>query len=281
MFLALGASAAIGVDDEEVYVEPGSRFFASLYPNITIKQTQRGLIPLQSESVDFVLVNEVISHVNFEYLDTVYREISRVLRPGGVVLISDGNNFANVKYKEEFTKFWDSWENGPDGVATDRDVVGECYVSRRRRIIRTQAPELKEDQVEYLALNTSGLFGTGLSAEVERYRRGEEFIARPYVQGMVPVNPSPSGVLIERGFTPQQVIASLDEFGIEGRQVFPSPPEEWEKGGVGWRDVIEFARWRLFGERRPRIQSLFSPDEWRGTSESFMIRGVKASGNVS
>lgn len=281
MFLALGASAAIGVDAEEVYVEPGSRFFASLYPNITIKQTQRGLIPLQSESVDFVLVNEVISHVNFEYLDTVYREISRVLRPGGVVLISDGNNFANLKYKEEFTKFWDSWENGPDGVATDRDVVGECYVGRRRRIIRAQAPELKEDQVEYLALNTSGLFGPGLSAEVERYRRGEEFIARPYVQGMVPVNPSASGVLIERGFIPQQVITSLDEFGIEGRQVYPTPPTAWENEGTPWRDIVDFVRWRLFGERRPRIESLLSPDEWRGKSESFMVRGVKVARGVA
>ena len=149
------------------------------------------------------------------------------------------------------------------------------------RSVRAQATELKEDQIEYLALNTSGLFGKDLSTEVERYRRGDELIARPYVQGMVPVNPAPSGVLIELGFTPQQDIASLDEFGIEGRQVFPSPPEEWEKGGVGWRDVIDFARWRLFGERRPRIQSLFSPVEWRGTSESFMIRGVKASRNVS
>ncbi|MFN7622276.1 MAG: methyltransferase domain-containing protein, partial [Acidobacteriota bacterium] len=54
---------------------------------MTIKQTQLGLIPLQAESVDFVLINEVISQVNFVYLNTVFREIFRVLRLSGVVRI--------------------------------------------------------------------------------------------------------------------------------------------------------------------------------------------------
>ena len=54
MFLALGASEAIGVDAEEVYVEPGAKFFSSIYHNIKIKQTMKGLLPHQPDSVDFI-----------------------------------------------------------------------------------------------------------------------------------------------------------------------------------------------------------------------------------
>ena len=275
MFLALGASEAIGVDAEEVYVEPGAKFFSSIYPNIQIKQTMKGLIPLQPDSVDFVLINEVISHVNYEYLDTVYREIARVLRPGGVVLISDGNNFGNIKYRQGMASFWDKWENGPDGVSTDRDTVGECYLSRRRRIIRSRVPEMSDSQVDILASNTSGLFGKTFEEAIDGYNRGEELIRRPYLTGLVPVNPAPSGVLIERGFHPLQVIADLADVNIQGCQVFPTPPSKWENRGNPWNDIVDFIKWRLWGKESERIRELFTPDEWRGGSESFMVRGVK------
>jgi SAM-dependent methyltransferase len=275
LFLARGASIAIGVDAEDSYVEAGRKLFPELYPNIKILKTEFGYLPIQPETIDFVLINEVISHVNPGYLDTVYMEVARVLKPGGVVLISDGNNIANQKCREELIPFYETWELGPDGEKTARDVVTESYLTRRMKIIKTHYPDLEPAKVDYVAKNTSGLFGDYLLHVINSYLETGELIQRPYYRGNCPVNPGSSGVVMERGFYPKQVISALESYGIQATQIQPVPPQDWKASGNWLKDISDFVAWRLSGRRSARLSELLEPDAWRGTSEGFMILGTR------
>lgn len=69
---ALGASKCIGVDVEDEYLATGNRAFESIgFPGVMVKSDD-GYLAIASETVDFILVNEVISHVNPCYLDSLY-----------------------------------------------------------------------------------------------------------------------------------------------------------------------------------------------------------------
>jgi SAM-dependent methyltransferase len=224
MFLSLGAKEVIGIDVEKEYVGPGSALFQEIHPNVRIIQSENGYVPIQPEMVDFVLLNEVISHVNPAFLEVVYAEISRILKPGGKVLISDGNNIGYKPCLDALFPLWDAWENGPDGVKTDRDTVIKSYLTRRKEIVRSHYPELDAEQVDYLARNTSSLWGTFLIKTIDDYVNSGELIRRPYRQGTSPTNPGYSGVVMERGFYSAQVIYSLESYGLEAQDLSLTSP---------------------------------------------------------
>ena len=219
------------------------------------------------DSVDLVIVNEVISHVNPAFLPALYSEIARILRVGGHVLISDGNNIANAECRNDLINVYDAWENGPVGRKTGRDVVDEPFLELRRRLIHSWHPEMTEDRVEYAALNTSGLFGDYFRPVIDRYAAGREFIARPYRRGDCPTNPTDGGCVMEFGFFPQHVEMTLDAYGIRARQVFIPPQLNYSTAKLLLGTGIAVGRYHLQNWLRPEFE--------RGASWGFQIVGVK------
>jgi len=49
-------------------------------------------MPFDNEQFDVVLLIEVVEHLRSDILDATLREIHRVMRPGGVLLITTPNN---------------------------------------------------------------------------------------------------------------------------------------------------------------------------------------------
>src|SRR5579871_3226894 len=78
LFFAEGVRSAIGVDVEDVYLKSASEIIGAIWPQARFKKSEQGFLPIESDSVDFVLVNEVISHVNPGYLPTLFSEIARI-----------------------------------------------------------------------------------------------------------------------------------------------------------------------------------------------------------
>lgn len=269
--LGMGARTGIGIDVEDEYVGMANRVFGTLFPGASFYRTDESLIPIPSDSVDCFLANEVISHINPMFLESFYAEAARVLRVGGYILISDGNNLANAACRQALPPLYQAWENGPAGTKTDRDMVNESFEERRRKIIREHHPHLSADRVEYLAVNTSGLFGRQLLRVIEDYVEGRAFVERPYRQGLVPTNPNSSGVVMERGFYPQQVEMALQSYGIEAHQIFAElstvPPAglSWK----GWVKRVVLQSWKSL--RRWGVTG----DDRRGEQAGFQILGVK------
>jgi len=244
LFIAHGAAKVWGVDVDDTYLA-GACVVANMCPEAVFVKTVEGYMPIGSESVDLVFVNEVISHVNPSYLDALYSEIARVLRPGGYVFISDGNNIADPTCRPVLVDLYEKWENGPDGAKTDRDVVNKCFRTRRREIVEAEYPAVDSATAEYLAANTSGLFGATLRREIERYIKTGTLVERPYRRGQCPTNPCDYGALMERGFRPEQVEMDLAEHGIMARQILPgdlNPRKIERRRGESWN-------FRILGRR--------------------------------
>ncbi len=222
VFLARGAKRVIAVDVEDEYLEAGAKVLGTVFPQVQYLRSERGMLALQPETVDLILVNEVISHINPAYLENFYADCARVLTPGGFLLISDGNNLANVPMRAGLPDIWDAWENGPEGRKTERDVVAIPYIQRRANIISKRHPGLAADKIDYLARNTSGLFGEGLLAAVDAYVRTGSLTERPYRYGTCPTNPGPGGVVMERAFWPTDVARALELQALTAKQVFHS-----------------------------------------------------------
>ena len=269
LFEVMGATRCIGVDVDDDYLRVGSSAFDAIGFPAQFLKSDEGYLPIDSESVDFVLVNEVISHVNPAYLDTLYAEISRVLKVGGAILISDGNNRANASCVADLHQLFLAWENGPAGTSTGRDVVSASFRERRRDIISRLHPQLAGTEIDYLANNTSGLFGNRLTTEVEKYLRKDGWVERPYRPGLCPTNPSSGGMVMERAFHPVQVELTLAEFGIRARQVHVPDVAE----ATSLRNHIG----RLVRNCKLAWLKAFSPDSLRGRTWAFQILGTKIS----
>jgi len=267
LLISIEVDQAIGIDVEDTYLDAGRMVFEKLYPNVKLLKSDQGYIPLQPESVDFVLVNEVISHINPGYLETFYAEIARILKRKGVVLISDGNNLENARCREKLVSLYESWENGPDGSKTDRDTVTECYLTRRTNMIRARYPDLDLLQADYLARNTSGLFGDYLIRTIDDYVKTGELIRRPYRRGIPPTNPNFSGVVMERGLYPHQIKISLESYGLRCKRVLLKPTfiRSGFKGLL--KDVLVSSRYWVKGR--------FSPWLLKIKAEGFQMIGVK------
>jgi SAM-dependent methyltransferase len=223
LLYGLGCAQAIGIDAEEEYVRWGHEVLSAVLPGARVVKCEIGYIPLQPESVDLVIMNEVISHVNPGYLDTVWTESARILRPGGRLFISDGNNRASPEVRRALVELYDKWENGPEGVQTDRDTVRRPFRERRAQIVRERYPDMPEAEVQQLARDTSGLFGDFFLHTIDQYVRTGEFVRRPYRRGACPVNPGAAGVVMERAFDPLHLCATLAEYGFSAQQTGDSP----------------------------------------------------------
>jgi SAM-dependent methyltransferase len=267
LFLARGARAAMGIDVEPGYLDQGRRVLGSIYPSLEFARSDRGYLPLAPGSVDFVMVNEVISHVNPMYLETLYAEIARILRPGGVVVISDGNNWANAEARQDLRNVWEAWEHGPAGRNTGRDIVSESYLELRRQVVRARHPTLPEDRVDYVARNTFGLFAGLLDEVIDEYVRTGKLVERPFRPGLFPTNPRESGVVMERAFHPVQVELALAGYGIRARQVIETP--RVDRSDLKGRLLNVYLDWRH------RLRCWRDYESVRGAAWGFQVVGIK------
>ncbi|MDH7499439.1 MAG: class I SAM-dependent methyltransferase [candidate division NC10 bacterium] len=259
LLICLGAEMAMGIDAEEEYTEAGRFVFETLYPSVRILKSEAGYIPLQPDSVDVVILNEVVSHINPGFLDTVWLEVSRILRVDGILLISDGNNIAHPYARQTLPDLYEKWEKGPEGARTDRDQVIRPFVTRRAEIIRQRHPELTDDQVNDLARNTSGLFGDFLDRTIDHYALTGELIRRPYRRGICPTNPSSSGAVMERGLHPAYLEMALAEYGLEARQILTESSGKGAGPIARMKDVYRWARRHLRNLTRPGWQRTSAP----------------------
>ncbi len=267
LLLSLGAEMAIGIDAEEEYVQAGKSVFEGLYGNVHLLKSEAGFIPLQPDTVDVVIMNEVVSHINPGFLDRVWLEVSRILKVNGILFISDGNNIAHPHGRRTLPDLYEKWENGPEGARTDRDTVTKPFMVRRVEMIRKRHPQLTAFQVEYLAENTSSLFGDFLERAIDQYVCTGELVRRPYRRGICPVNPSAAGAVMERGLHPRYLELALGEYGLEAHSRLPESFRER-------RGLIGRARSLALSLRR-RLRDLLTPGWERSASEGFQIIAVK------
>jgi 2-polyprenyl-3-methyl-5-hydroxy-6-metoxy-1,4-benzoquinol methylase len=209
-----GVKRVIGIEHLDWIIQEGKKLCEWYGINAEFMKAEDGYVALQPETVDIIIMNEVISHIPPTVLPTVYSEAARILAPGGVLFISDGNNLGYPPYFDErLIPLYEALERGPDGTKIEDLVVKVCFMNQRKAMIQKYYPDLSEEQLDHLSENTFRLFGERLHEEIERYIHTGELIRRPYRKGMAPAYPD-SGMLEERGFYPEQVVFELMEYGF-------------------------------------------------------------------
>jgi SAM-dependent methyltransferase len=291
LLFELGAKRVIGVEGLDTLLQFSREIFRDS-PRIEFVKSEYGYIPLQPDTADLMIMNEVISHVHPTYLPTVYSEAARILVPGGMLFISDGNNLGNTRYvQERLLPLYNGLENGPDGIQAGEVVVQACFVNQRKWAIQARHPSLPIEQVEYLALNTSGLFGDFFFKVIDAYVRNGELIRRPYREGTPPTYPE-SGIVEERGFHPEHVVYELMQYGFtcEILNRPPRPPGVERRVALGSQAIVPATGFGKFAFQAPipvefpgqRIAILLENDEplaCPGTSADEI--GVKGLGRYS
>lgn len=172
-------------------------------------------LPLPDASVDVVMSIEAISHyydVN-RFLD----ECARVLRPGGWLVISDGNNGANPRIRRETEELWERFEHGPMGPCGEHDIP-EPMISRRERVIRAAFPSLAPERVTGLAAATSGMDRETIVAAVSAHLAGGPAPDSHYHRGQCPREPE-WGYYLEQLFDPRDLARRLERRGFAARAI--------------------------------------------------------------
>lgn len=163
---------------------------------------------------DVVFCNEGISH--FRHYQKFLEESHKVLKPGGLLIISDNNNGANPFMRRKNYEIWRAFENAPDGTKIYGHTVKASYFSIRRDIIREHFPEINQEEVERLARGTSGMDVHEIKTACERYVTNGEMPTHYFVPTQCPLNPR-TGIYIENMLQPYNLASALRTIGFTPR----------------------------------------------------------------
>ena len=255
-----GAAGLSGLDLDAAAIRFSERYRAvlpgDLSERLRLEIGNVASLPYSDESFDIVTSFEAVSH--YLDVDRALHEFHRVLRPGGVLIVSDGNNGLNPLYARRIRAVWKAAEDGPGYRAISGHSIGKPYRERREEIIRQHAPDLASEDVRLLALATSGLVRSEIAAAVDRYLTGGVLPAGVDTKGDPPVDPD--GATHERLFNPYALGEQLAAIGFDVSVV-----GHW--GGASGRRMVRVANSLLAAGSRLTMY----------TARGFRIVGVKAS----
>ncbi|MEN3000736.1 MAG: class I SAM-dependent methyltransferase [Armatimonadota bacterium] len=211
----MGAKAVYGVDISTTRLPTFQQMIEDfqLSPPLYAQLASVERLEFDSGSFDMILSNESISH--YQDVDAFLTEAARLLKPGGVLLIADGNNGANRRLAAHTRELWLRFENGPAG-AFEGHLIKKPYVVMRAEMIQEAFPQLDSALVQELARRTSRMTRPQIIEAVQRYLDSGELPDSVYVPVECPVNPE-TGAVLERLFDPAALARQIERFGFCAR----------------------------------------------------------------
>ncbi|HEX7880593.1 MAG TPA: class I SAM-dependent methyltransferase [Candidatus Eisenbacteria bacterium] len=188
-FAALRPRAAFGLEAFRPMAETSSRLrrqLAPAFPAVVLRGSVTAF-PLPRASVDFIYCNEALSH--FLDRDAFYDESARVLRPGGILMICDGNNGLNARTVARVHQIWKHFEEGPPMDDLHGHRIEVPYRDRRREMIARVITGQDASTLDRLAWGTFGRHGAGITDEARRLLAEGNLPAAPPVVDRSPVDP--------------------------------------------------------------------------------------------
>jgi SAM-dependent methyltransferase len=173
-------------------------------------------LPYADGAFDVMLTVEAISH--FRRVDAFLREAARVLRTGGVLIISDANNAANWRRAWRTRRIWEAFENGPPTSDCHGHKISRSFLDKRREIIADGFPGLRDEELDSLSRGTSGLWKPEILTAVRRYVETGEHPQHVYRRGTCPLDPT-IGHYGEFLFQPMALARRIEAFGFRARAI--------------------------------------------------------------
>jgi SAM-dependent methyltransferase len=230
---ALGVEKVTGVDLVEAKVITARKLAERVrVDECSFQLGDATALPLEDRSVDGVLIKDAASH--FRHPGRVYAEVSRVLRPGGRLILYDDRNALNEVVRSETERLWEVSESGSPGELAGLGLSAS-YTQMRRDYIVHRFPSLDEDQANRIAQRTRGYTYVMLEKAVPRLLKGMDIDLAPAASC---INPE-TEIVQERLLDPIELCRELSRNGLHARVL---PPPFWDAGmakrrGSGWRGL--------------------------------------------
>jgi len=226
LFALLGAREVHGIDvvpsAVQIAEEVGRRVDPNLPVVFRLADAARGL-PYDDETFDVVLLIETLSHVVMAELGAFLREMLRVLRPGGFLYLSDGNNARSWRRRRQNYRIWERFDQGPPTRANETVYshrVRTPYAALRREIALKAVPSLSEEAAEQCAARTFRFTAAEVGEAARQYAASGEWPNSPFRRRLCPIDPT-QGIYIEQLIDPLEVRRHLKAAGCE--EVFCGP----------------------------------------------------------
>jgi len=161
---------------------------------------------------DIIVSNESISH----YLDVpgFIQESHRILKKGGILIISDYNNGANPKVRRRNYEIWNAFENGPPTDNIHGHQVEKPYIDIRKEIVEQHFPHLNKGEIEMIAKGTSFMTKDEVVNAAKRYVERKIKPTSFYDRRKCPIHPLVNQY-IEALFNPYELKKDLEKFGFK------------------------------------------------------------------
>lgn len=193
------------VDDVRAYLE---LLPTKIRERISVCQGSASEIPFPDSSFDLVLAIEALSH--YLHYEPFLVEAHRVLRrPGGKLLIVDGNNGLNPLVRRHCEHVW---------ALHERDIVDDVdpwlFVPKRQKIIKENFPQIEAAAAHTLALRTAGMVRDQIIEAVATYLETGRMPRNVYRRGQLSVHPEQEMVM-ERLFNPYALAREIRSHGFD------------------------------------------------------------------
>jgi SAM-dependent methyltransferase len=184
--------------------------------------------------VDGVLIKDAASH--FRHPEQVYAEVSRVLKPGGRMILSDDRNALNASVRAATEQLWEVTETGSPGEVAKLGLR-VCYTQMRRDYIGQRFPSLDTAQADWIARRTRGYTYVMLETAVPRLLEDQAMTLAPAARCINPENE----IVQERLLDPVELCREVGRHGLDAHML---PPSAWDPGTAKRRGSRWRGRWR-------------------------------------
>lgn len=214
----LGAKELYGIDLYDGMVRT-VQSYRDLLPRaigekLSVSRADAASIPFESNRFDLVLASEAISH--YLNVEASLKEVCRVVKPGGVLLITDGNNGRNPRIRRSTVELWEAFERGEAGQHVHGHLVETPFVVKRERLVREALPGSSDDVVAEIVRGTSGMTKEGIGKACAEFKSTGRRPSSYYERGDLPVDPE-KGDVIERLFDPYSLGRDIEALGLRAR----------------------------------------------------------------
>ena len=183
--------------------------------NVTVMQCDIAELDLPEKSVDGILSIEAISH--YRNPDAFLGKASSLIKTGGFLVISDGNNAASRKIKKMTFEIWDVFENYPKATTIFGHSKSEkCYLDNRKEIIRKNFADLNQLEIEKYAQYTFAYPRQKIIDVVQQFINGDYTKKSEYFYGKCPLDPE-TNCYMEQLFNPKDLKNKLIRYGFKSK----------------------------------------------------------------
>jgi SAM-dependent methyltransferase len=218
---ATGPRLVHGVDIEPKFIDIAEDYRAAHgLEGVEYSAMIDRVVPLADGQVDWVVINHVLCNAVLGTFHDTLCEAFRILGPGGLLVISDGNN---PHCPTVMTRLRENWRQREIGNGTPERPDGPNHRARVR-IIAQALPDLDADRRARLARETCYMDRAAIIAAGRRLLEDGTWPDRPFrADGSQPtISPGrsvPNGAVTD----PLSLVRELSEIGFEAIEVTCEP----------------------------------------------------------